>query len=414
MKIKTFLKAASVVAFASLLVACGNSQSGGSGDKVEIEFFSQKGEMKSTLDEIVKDFEKENPEIDVKLTSVPDAGTVLRTRMANNEAPDVINSYPQNADFKEWAADGRFLEITDEAGLDNLKAGAAEVYAVNDKVYSLPLNVNAYGIYYNKDKFKELGIEVPETYAEFEALVKTIKADGKSAPFALSLNDAWSLNGYHQLAWVTVAGGFDAAEDSLIRNGKGAIANDDKTKAVTKRLELLTDNGQKGFAGAKYADAVAAFAAGDALMLPQGSWAAAVINQQKPEFEYGIFPFPSDEAGKAYTIGAADMALSVSADSKHPKEAQKFLDYMSSPEVFQKYYDVDGSPTSVEGVKTDGKFEELAGVAELAFTDQHVVWLQSEWESEDEFWNITVEGVKKPDSAKLAKDLNAFFDPMKK
>lgn len=124
MKIKTFLKAASVVAFASLLVACGNSQSGGSGDKVEIEFFSQKGEMKSTLDEIVKDFEKENPEIDVKLTSVPDAGTVLRTRMANNEAPDVINSYPQNADFKEWAADGRFLEITDEAGLDNLKAGA--------------------------------------------------------------------------------------------------------------------------------------------------------------------------------------------------------------------------------------------------------------------------------------------------
>lgn len=416
MKVRTFLKAASVCAFASLLVACGNSSSsnGGSGDTVEIEVFSQKGEMKATLDEIVKDFEKENPNIDVTLTSVPDAGTVLRTRMANNEAPDVINVYPQNADFKEWAADGRFLEITDEAGLSNLKDGAAETYAIDEKIYSLPLNVNAYGIYYNKDKFKELGLEVPKTYAEFEEIVKTIKSDGEAAPFALSLNDSWSLNGYHQLAWVTVAGGFDGAEDILIRSGKGAIADDVKTKAVTERLELLTDNGQKGAAGALYADAVAAFAEGDALMMPQGSWAATVINQQEPDFDFGIFPFPSDEAGKEFTIGAADMALSVSAESKHPKEAQKFLDYMSSPEVFQKYYDVDGSPTSVEGVDTEGKFEELAGVADLAFTPQHVVWLQSEWESEDEFWNITVETVKKPDSAELAKDLNAFFDPMKK
>ncbi|MGT2910626.1 extracellular solute-binding protein [Streptococcus cameli] len=414
MKFKSFLKAASVVAFASLLVACGNAQSGGNSDKVEIEFFSQKGEMKQTLEEIVADFEKENPDIDIKFTSVPDAGTVLRTRMANNEAPDIIHSYPQNADFKEWAVNDRFLELGDDAGLSNLKEGAAATYAVNDKIYSLPLNVNAYGIYYNKDKFEELGIEVPETYAEFEALVKTIKDDGNAAPFALSLNDAWSLNGYHQLAWVTVAGGFDAAEDILIRSGKGAVANDEKTQAVTKRLELLKDNGQKGAAGAKYADAVAAFAAGDALMLPQGSWAAAVINQQEPEFEYGIFAFPSEEAGNSYTIGAADVAVSISAESKHPEEAKKFLSYLSSPEVFQKYYDVDGSPTSVVGVDTEGKFEELNGIADLAFTDKHVVWLQSEWESEDEFWNITVETVKKPDSEQLTKLLNKFFDPMKK
>ncbi|WP_153055664.1 extracellular solute-binding protein, partial [Streptococcus suis] len=89
MKMKTFLKCASVCAFASFLVACGNA-SGGS-DKVEIEYFSQKPEMQATLQEIIDDFEKENPTIDVKFSNVPDAGTVLKTRMANNEAPDVIN-----------------------------------------------------------------------------------------------------------------------------------------------------------------------------------------------------------------------------------------------------------------------------------------------------------------------------------
>ncbi|MGT2753326.1 extracellular solute-binding protein [Streptococcus ovis] len=411
MKFKTFLKCASVCAFASFLVACGNGQSS---DTVQIEFFSQKPEMKATLEEIVKDFEKENPEIDVKFTSVPDPGTVLKTRMANEEAPDIINIYPQNADFKEYAADGRFVELTDDAGLSNLKAGAADTYAVDGKVYSLPLNANAYGIYYNKTAFEKMGLKVPTTYADFKELVAAIKKDGSVAPFALSLGDAWSLNGYHQLAWITVAGGFDGAQDKLIRSGKGAIsATDPATTAVLERLALLTDNGQKGFTGAKYADAVAAFAKGEALMMPQGTWAATVVNQQKPDFEYGMFAFPTED-GKTYTVGAADMALSISKESKHQKEAQKFLSYISSKEVFQKYYDVDGSPTAVEGVETEGKFQEIAGVTELAFTEFHPVWLQSEWESEDEFWNVTVETVKKPDAAELAKDLNAFFDPMKK
>lgn len=412
-KTKTILKCATIGAFSTLLVACGN---GGSNSKaVEIEFFSQKPEMKATLQEMVGDFEKENPNIKVKFTSVPDSGTVLKTRMANKEAPDVINIYPQNADFKEYAADGRFLELTDKAGLSHLKEGAAKTYAVNDKIYSLPLNANAYGIYYNKDMFKKLGLKVPKTYAEFKEVVATIKKAGKASPFALSLNDPWSLNGYHQLAWVTVAGGFDAAEDLLIRSNKGAIdANQQATKDVTERLALLSGNAQKGANGAKYADAVAAFASGQALMLPQGTWAAAVINEQKPDFKYGMFTFPGDKEGGDYTIGAADMALSISAASKHPKEAQKLLNYLSKPKVMQKYYDVDGSPTAVKGVKTSDKFEEIKGVTQYAFTDKHAVWLQSEWQSEDEFWNITVETVKKPNAQELAKDLNAFFDPMKK
>lgn len=412
MKFSNLLKGAAVTAFASLLVACGNG--GSSSDAVEIEFFSQKSEMKSTLQDIVDDFEKENPDIKVKLTSVPDAGTVLKTRMANNEAPDVINIYPQNADFKAYAADGRFLELTDEDGLSNLKEGAAEAYAVNDKIYSLPISANAYGIYYNKDKFKELGLEVPETWDDFVKLVDAINKDGSAAPFALALNDSWTLNGYHQLAWVTVAGGFDAAEDLLIRSDKGAIdASADTTKAVVERLQLLNGNGQKGANGALYADAVAAFASGDALMMPQGTWAATVINEQEPDFEYGMFAFPSDEAGDEYTIGAADMAVSISASTKQEEAARKFVAYLAQPEVAQKYYDVDGSPVAVEGVDTEGKFTETEGVTQLAFTDKHAVWLQSEWESEDQFWNITVEQVKKPDAKTLASELNAFFDPMK-
>lgn len=57
-------------------------------------------------------------------------------------------------------------------------------------------------------------------------------------------------------------------------------------------------------------------------MLPQGTWAATAVNQQEPEFEYGMFTFPGDKEGGDYTIGAADLALSISADTEHPEESK--------------------------------------------------------------------------------------------
>lgn len=79
----------------------------------------------------------------------------------------------------------------------------------------------------------------------------------------------------------------------------------------------------------------------------------------------------------------------------------------------QKYYDKDGSPTSVEAVDTDGAFEETKAVSDLVFTDKQIIWLHSEWPSEEEFWHLTVDYMNKEDKDQLAKDLNAFFNGMK-
>ena len=39
----------------------------------------------------------------------------------------------------------------------------------------MPLTANLYGIYYNKTKFKELGLEEPKTFKEFQEIVKKDK-----------------------------------------------------------------------------------------------------------------------------------------------------------------------------------------------------------------------------------------------
>ncbi|VJB26287.1 sugar ABC transporter binding protein [Streptococcus pneumoniae] len=296
-------------------------------DTVTIEYFNQKKEMTKTLEEITRDFEKENPKIKVKVVNVPNAGEVLKTRVLAGDVPDVVNIYPQSIELQEWAKAGVFEDLSNKDYLKRVKNGYAEKYAVNEKVYNVPFTANAYGIYYNKDKFEELGLKVPETWDEFEQLVKDIVAKGQT-PFGIAGADAWTLNGYNQLAFATATGG-----------GK--------------------------------------------------------------------------EKGQSLTVGAGDLAWSISATTKHPKEANAFVEYMTRPEVMQKYYDVDGSPTAIEGVKQAGEDSPLAGMTEYAFTDRHLVWLQQYWTSEADFHTLTMNYVLTGDKQGMVNDLNAFFNPMK-
>ena len=274
------------------------------------------------------------------------------------------------------------------------------------------MNANVSGIYYNKTKFKELGLKEPKTFEEFQEITKKIKDSGTS-PFAVAGTEGWTLNGYHQLSLITTTGSGDKANDYLRFSKPNAIkATDPTLKEDAKKMDLLAENAQNGWRGASYNDAVVAFANGKALMMPQGSWALAAVNQQDPKFEIGMFAFPGDKAGHEATVGAGDLALSVSAKTKHPKETEKFIEYMTSAKAMQKYYDVDGSPVAVEGVKQDPK-SPLANISQLAFTDKHYVWLGQHWNSEEDFFNLSASYLMDQNIDNMANNLNAFFNPMK-
>ena len=396
------------------LSACSSQEESTDG-KVTIEYFNQKGEMVDTLREIAKDFEKENPNVHVKVVNVPNAGEVLKTRVLAGDVPDVVNIYPQSIELQEWAKAGYFEDLSNKDYLKRVKNHYADKYAIDGKIYNIPYTANAYGIYYNKDKFKELGLKVPETWEEFEELVDTIIAKGET-PFAIAGADTWTLNGYHQLALATSTGGGKEANDYLRFSKPNAIKSSDSVlKDDFRLLDLFRKKGamQTNWQGAGYTDVVGAFARGDALMTPNGSWAITAINAQDPKFNVGTFPFPGKQKGQSLTIGAGDLAWSISSSSKHKKEANAFVEYMSRPEVMQKYYDVDGSPTAIEGVKEAGSDAPLAGLAELAFTDRHLVWLAQDWTSESDFYTLTGNYITTGNKEDMAKALNAFFNPMK-
>ncbi len=111
-------------------------------------------------------------------------------------------------------------------------------------------------------------MKVPETWDEFEQLVKDIVAKGQT-PFGIAGADAWTLNGYNQLAFATVIGGGKEANQYLRYSQPNAIKLlDPIMKDDIKVMDILRINGSKlkNWEGAGYSDVIGAFAREDVLM----------------------------------------------------------------------------------------------------------------------------------------------------
>lgn len=410
--IKRILAFCTLVITACMVTACRQKPATNT-KKVTIEYFNQKKETANVTKGIIKDFEKKNPDIHVKEVDVPNANIVLKTRILSGDEPDVINIYPQNIDFQEWAKAGYFADMTHEPYIKNIKDNYADQFKINGKVYSAPLSANVYGFFYNKTEFKKLGLKVPTTWKDFELLTEQLKAAHKT-PFAIAGTEPWTLNGYHQLALATITGS-GANANKLLRFSKpnGINVNNKYIQEDFNRLNLLRFNSQNNWQGASYNDAMVAFANGSAMMTPNGSWALPVIMQQKPKFEIGTFAFPAARAGKEMVAGSGDLALSISAHSKHKEAAERFVAYMTTPAAMQKFYNVDGSPVAVKGVKQKGPNSALWGISKYAFTKHDMVWLSQNWNSENDFFNLTANYLMTGNKQQMVDQMNTFFNPMK-
>ena len=79
----------------NLLSGCGKTGSSDSsskpenGEKVKIEFFNQKSEIKEIMDEIVEEFNSTHPNIEVEQVQVPDGGNVLMQGCPSGDMPDI-------------------------------------------------------------------------------------------------------------------------------------------------------------------------------------------------------------------------------------------------------------------------------------------------------------------------------------
>ena len=375
-------------------------------EKVKIEFFNQKSEIKEVMDEIVEEFNESHPNIEVEQVQVPDGGNVLISRMSSGDMPDVAGIYPNESKFREFVDSGFFMDLTGEKFLENLDPNVVDSVKYNDKDYSVPLTMNAYGIFYNVDKFNELGLDVPTTWEELENTVNKINEAGY-IPFATSLKEGWTL-GHLSESVVGNTMGVDKANEFYLSDQKAE--ENEEFKDAMRRMEVFFDNTEEDALGTDYNTAAALFAKEEALMFPQGIWAAPVIDNAGAEFEYAMIPVPADNAEDTKVVYGVDLAVGISETTEHPEEAKEFVEYLTQKEVAQKLHDVEKSPSVVNGV--EAKNTSTLGVTEYLKDNNSFTWLHFEWlPSNDADWqNMVSAFAASRDYTELTNTVNTVFE----
>ncbi|MRN51614.1 ABC transporter substrate-binding protein [Paenibacillus monticola] len=341
----------------SMLSACGSNKSSDSstngettksGEKVKVEFFQYKSEAVATYDKLIAKFETANPGIDVVQTNVPEAATVLKTRIAKGDVPDII-SVGGDAQFEDLATNGVLADLTDYPGqanvIENYKK-TLQAITGTEELYGVPFAANADGIIYNKDEFTALGLKVPTTKDEMDKVLETIKTAGK-VPFYFAFKDAWTA----VPAWNVFVADLQPASFFTDRKAGTTTFATAHKDLMNQYIEFM-QNGQSGdrFTNG-YNDGNAEFAKGSSVMYLQGVWAIPEILKANPDIKLGVFAYPlSNDTSKNYLVSGVDVLFSLSATSKVTAEATKFIDFMMEADNAQQYIDEQKSFSTINNI----------------------------------------------------------------
>ncbi|MBN2859044.1 MAG: extracellular solute-binding protein [Sphaerochaetaceae bacterium] len=333
---------------ASGLWAAGTAEDSGT---VTIEFFQQKREVVDLFDELIADFEAKNPGIKVEQVHVADSGQVLMSRLASNDVPDLLTHWPNNTDYITASLEGYFLDLTDSPVAENAIQNIIESITLeNGKNYCVPVSINTQGIFYNKALFEEYGLEIPKTWDEFVALCREIKGMGK-LPLIFPDGTAWTLSQQLRMLLALDLDGYSLIRD--VKAGKADARDNQDLRAMAEKLLFLRQFGQKNSLGTSYEQATFEFATGKSFMFWQGIWAIPSINKANPDLSYSMFPLPAKAGRETRVEYGVDLGLVIGnkKDAAKVEAAKKFVSYITSTEVAQRYADVDGSPSAIQGVK---------------------------------------------------------------
>lgn len=248
--------------------------------------------------------------------------------------PDIIANGGDDI-FASLAKSGVLADLTGAPQLANVQDAYVKMLKDipgTDKVYAIPYGVNADGVIYNKKLFKELNLTVPTTWDEFIALGKKIQAAGKT-PIYFTFKDPWTTLPYFNAIAANLQ-----AEDFFKKRKANQATFAEGYKEVAQKYQEVLQFGQQDKFGKGYNDGNVAYANGESVLYMQGVWAIPEIKKANPNIELGVFPFPAtNNAGGNKIISGVDQLLSLSATTKHPEEAKKFIDFLLKPESVKTY-----------------------------------------------------------------------------
>ncbi|MDO5425197.1 MAG: extracellular solute-binding protein [Eubacteriales bacterium] len=263
---------------------------------------------------------------ELEVESVDDATykTKIRVMLQANELPDVF--YTWGGSYSTPFLDAGMLYPLEDA-LEESGYELLDVYAQPDEdghLYALPTNpLETYAVFYNKDVFETIGMEVPETWEELLAVVDACKENGIGA-IALGNKDRWEGDLFYNM--MVLREDADAFKNAV--EGDGAFTDDAFLTAAEKVQELVElEAFHKGYMQAGPNECIELLRAGLVAMYPTGSWNVATFEGDE---NIGCAVFPGTGAEDPYLSccgNAADAGICVSVSEKSEYAAKFAVEY---------------------------------------------------------------------------------------
>lgn len=420
-KLLSVVLAAAIVTSMGLTACSGKSDENGgsaSGDTVELEFLFGDPNRTEIFSRIVDDFNNSQDEVHVTFNAT---GTnhleELMTRLATDDVPD-LTSQLQGFELASYVDAGYIKDIKDEPYMKYIRESELDTVTIDGGVYGIPMDTQAWGVFYNKDLFEEAGIEeVPVTVAELEECVKKLN-DAGITPFAAGYATEWTIGqflGYGASSILTPAA-VELGDDYKKGNWTFDQPGIDRAFDV---LDLVGDNTQDRPFDTDVSGQYAVFAKGEAAMMLQGNWSILQIRELNPEINMGMFPLPiSDSEEDLLFPKQYGFVINVLANTdKDPEKADainKFMEFFLNPENGGGYYyDEIGIPTA--NALAEPELDDASEILQSYLQDEKTVFTYYAYEPagfDAESWKVTVQYLNSGnrDHQKLIEDFNAAFD----
>lgn len=319
------------------------------GEPVTLELYLQKTNVVDIFQQMIDEFEEQNPDINIELTSVPDPETALVTRIASNDYPDIVTIWPAEKFYRDLMRDGALMDISDQEFLDVVAEGTREIAKYDGKDYALSMTMSAYGLIVNNRLFEENGIEKPTTWDELITAAETFKANGVQ-PFAFYDKSTEQL-GQMAERMIGVINNDITSQFKKVGHGETTWADEAEMQKLAEAMLQIREYGQEDTLGAGYEDAFNDMATEKAAMIFYGSWGVQSILNLNPELDIEMIAIPNPTGEKTMVAASIDTALSITEACENKEAALKFLEYMASPETAQFYADNEKNPPVIKTVK---------------------------------------------------------------
>lgn len=323
----------------SLLAGCGSgkgseeSNNGGDSSKVvEISWLHhfQEDGIKKWIDDCLAEFEKKEPDIKVTVEAVTQDVFMqtLKTKIASDDAPMIFDL--SETDLVEYADAGHLVDLSDLEGLSNLEQSMIPGGQIDGVQYSVPLDMNGYGVFYNKDVFDQYDLEVPTTRTEMIEVCKTLKENGVQ-PIAAGFAEQWCLQAYFDTIACPQYGDNEWWKNKM--NLSSDFASDEVFKDLVATLcELKEYWGDDPF-GEDWDTAQGKVANGEAAMTINGAWAIDGILAKNPDCNVRVFAFPATDSpeGAVMQLRPGNGFVLYNSDNEEKVEAgRKLLDFLTT------------------------------------------------------------------------------------